>query len=309
MLATLVVFLVSLLALTNAASSVSKIHELFVKHYPGGKEALNQALHERADWSPLPNFENLATTKNRERDTVWGVGWARFDSMGPVIQCPKDILEVFGTDDEEKRICGAIKDDDCVVISLGSNNQWEFEEAVIKHHPQCKIHTFDCYVRGLNVPEAIRSQVTGHKYCIGTTDHTTPQGNEYLTWRSIVQKIGLTKSPTAMKMDIEGGEWMTIPAIIKSGLHVPESFTFELHYETEIKDLKWAFRPRTDPEIGLFMELLFNLGYVLVDRHDNPHCRHCTEIVVSKLLPNTRFPHHFRSDSYAVGNSTRARPN
>jgi hypothetical protein len=115
-----------------------------------------------------------------------------------------------------------------------------------------------------------------------------------MTWLSVVNKLGLTKAPAALKMDIEGYEWTTIPAIIKSNIFVPESFSFELHYKTNTmyKDLVWATRLRTDPEIGLFMELLYSFGYVLVDRHDNELCGHCSEIVVAKLVPNSRFSHH-----------------
>ena len=40
------------------------------------------------------------------------------------------------------------------------------------------------------------------------------------------------------------------------------------------------------------MELLYSLGYVLVDRHDNQLCGCCTEIVISKIIPSTRFIHH-----------------
>ena len=61
--------------------------------------------------------------------------------MGPVIQCPPNILESFAKGDGEKRICGSIKKDDCVVISVGSNNQWDFELDLIAKYPQCKVYT------------------------------------------------------------------------------------------------------------------------------------------------------------------------
>jgi hypothetical protein len=40
------------------------------------------------------------------------------------------------------------------------------------------------------------------------------------------------------------------------------------------------------------MELLLSLGYLLVDRHDNAQCGCCSELVISRLVPSTRFPHH-----------------
>lgn len=261
----------------------SRVHELFIQHYPGGHAGFLEAIRERSDWSPLQLFEY-------SRQEHWGNGWDRFKAMGPVIQCPAPIFESFGKGDGEKRICGSMKDDNCVVMSIGSHNEWDFEEAVIAKYPNCRIHTLDCYVDG-HVPEAIKNQVTFHPICLGVENQVIA-GHRFMTWLSVVKELGLTKAPTAMKMDIEGFEWTSIPAIIKSNVHVPESFSFELHYDTSINEVTWKGRQRTDPEIGLFMELLYTLGYVLVDRHDNELCGSCSEIVTAKLLPNTRFLHH-----------------
>jgi hypothetical protein len=266
-----------------SAAMPSRVHDQFLQHYPGGQAAFFEAIRERSDWSPLQLFEY-------DRTERWGNGWDRFNAMGPVIPCPPAIFESFGKGDGEKRICGSMKEDDCLVISIGSHNEWDFEEAVIQKYPKCRIHTLDCYVTG-TVPAAIRSQVTFHPICLGVEDAVIA-GHKFMTWLSVVKEIGLTKAPTAMKMDIEGFEWTSIPAIIKSNVFVPESFSFELHYDTSINEVLWKGRQRTDPEIGLFMELLYSFGYVLVDRHDNERCGSCSEIVTAKLLPNTRFLHH-----------------
>jgi hypothetical protein len=284
-------------------AQASRIHDLFVEQFPGGTEGLLEALRERSDWSPLQIFEY-------QGEDVWGSKWDRFNAMGPVVQCPQGILESFGSGDGEKRICGNIKNDDCVVISVGSNNMWDFEEALIAKYLQCRIHTLDCFAIWAKVPAAIQKQVTLHPICLGLQDAVIAE-REFMTWPSVAARIGLTKPPSALKMDIEGFEWTTIPAIIKSNVLVPESFSFELHYKTNVmyKDLVWATRLRTDPEIGLFMELLYSLGYVLVDRHDNVFCPHCSEIVVSKLVPNSRFAHHLRNTLQSNFASNGTHPN
>jgi hypothetical protein len=275
-----------LVYVSGEMGQVSRIHDLFVQHYQGGTAALLEAIRERSDWSPLQIFEYQGSDQ-------WGEKWNRFNAMGPIIQCPTGVLESFGQGDGEKRICGSIMNDDCVVISVGSNNQWDFEEALIAKYPQCRVHTLDCFAIWAKVPPHLQNQVTLHPICLGLRDETLAE-RQFMTWLSFADHIGLTKAPSALKMDIEGYEWTTIPAIIKSSKFVPESFSFELHYKTNVmyKDLVWATRLRTDPEIGLFMELLYNLGYVLVDRHDNVFCGHCSEIVVAKLVPNSRFSHH-----------------
>jgi hypothetical protein len=103
-----------------------------------------------------------------------------------------------------------------------------------------------------------------------------------------------------LKMDIEGFEWTVIPAILREDVHLPHSFSFELHYETYVEALPWKGRQRTDAEIGLFMELLRDLGYLLVDRHDNAQCGCCSELVVAKLLPNVRYLHHSGAPAQAT---------
>ena len=271
----------------SVARPPSAIHLQFLEHYPGGSEKFFDAIRERSDWSPLQKFEFM-----KESDPPrWTNDHHRFDSLGPVIQCPDAIFEKFGQGDGEKRICGRLnQNNNCVVISVGSNNQWDFEVAVATKYPNCRIHTFDCTVNAI-VPELIKSQVTFYPICLGINDIRLSDGKEFRTWSSIARKIGLTHPPTALKMDIEGFEWTSIPAIIKSNFLVPESFSFELHYITSMTQLPWYGRSRSDPEIGLFIELLHSLGYVLVDRHDNPFCPSCTEIVTAKLLHTNRFRH------------------
>ena len=267
----------------NSKSSHTKIHELFMKHYPGGYDMFLEAIRERADWNPLQLFEFTRNENQPEK-------WERFDALGPVIQCPSIILESFGKDDGEKRICGNLNTNECVVISVGSFNVWDFEIAIHEKYPNCEIHTLDCYNQGI-IPDEIKSKTSFHSICLSIQDKII-NNKEFLTWGSFARKIGLKSPPTAMKMDIEGFEWSVIPSIIKTNYLIPESFSFELHYLTNIEELLWMGRKRNNHEIGLFIEFLYNYGYILVDRHDNIHCSTCTELVIAKLLPNTRFLHH-----------------
>ena len=56
----------------------------------------------------------------------------------------------------------------CVVVSIGSNNQWGFEEAVASSS-HCRVETFDCTVDA-TVPAPLRSRVTFHPFCLGVRD-------------------------------------------------------------------------------------------------------------------------------------------
>jgi hypothetical protein len=99
--------------------------------------------------------------------------------------------------------------------------------------------------------------------------------------------IGATSAPTVLKMDIEGFEWAVIRSMIASSPRrlLPTSISFELHTSTGVREIDWHWRPREGTEVALFMEYLMKSGYLLVDRHDNPYCKHCTELVVARVTP------------------------
>ena len=63
------------------------------------------------------------------------------------------------------------------------------------------------------------------------------------------------------------------------------SISVELHVWTEVKEVPWQGRWRAPRETGAWMRgLLAHGGYALVDRHDNPMCSYCSEVVLARLL-------------------------
>jgi hypothetical protein len=209
---------------------------------------------------------------------------SRFDALGPVVQCPTSLLQSFGKGDDEKRVCGSPVEAPCTVVSIGSNNQWGFERAVAAAGP-CHIHTLDCTVAA-TVPPGLRSRVTFHSICLGEEDHTQADGSRYLSWGTLVRKLGLATPPTMLKMDIEGFEWAVLESIVRSGSPLlPFSVSVELHAWTEVKEVPWQGRWRSVRETGAWMRgMLSRGGYALVDRHDNPLCSYCSEVVFARLL-------------------------
>jgi len=209
---------------------------------------------------------------------------SRFDALGPVVQCPASLLQSFGKGDDEKRVCGSPVEAPCTVVSIGSNNQWGFERAVAAAGP-CHIHTLDCTVAA-TVPPGLRGRVTFHSLCLGEEDHTQADGSRYLSWGTLVRKLGLTTPPTMLKMDIEGFEWGALESIVRSGSPLlPFSLSVELHVWTEVKEVPWQGRWRSVRETGAWMRgMLSRGGYALVDRHDNPLCSYCSEVVLARLL-------------------------
>ena len=207
-------------------------------------------------------------------------GHKMFDFVGPVgPQCLD--MESYGVGDMEKRTCSLAKfvtaQPDCVIISLGSNNQWGFEEAVYKALP-CRIETFDCTVPNTTrPPKSIADRTTFHHVCAAAKDQTYGP-RVFKSWRSILSMINATAAPLYLKMDIEGFEYQVIRSIVEDGALMPVQIAFELHYNSTV--------PRSSAgRIVTFMDYIRREGgYFLIDRNDNAACRHCTELLVS-LLP------------------------
>ena len=85
-------------------------------------------------------------------------------------------------------------------------------------------------------------------------------------------------------MDIEGFEFDVLGAMLETSL-LPEQIGMELHYKTRFRELPWFGRYKSAGEIGLFMDMLYRRGgYHLTDRNDNPFCKHCTEVVLTRVV-------------------------
>jgi hypothetical protein len=215
---------------------------------------------------------------------------AHFDMLGPVGPACPDLL-VLGSGDGEKRIClsNVTGTSDCVIYSIGSNGQWDFEQDVYRRLPTCRVFTFDC-TGDFVVPEAIKSRVSFHKLCVGAKDDGL-----FRTYSSLMKLLGHNTSPFHLKMDIEGWEYATLSNMIDSvpATSLPQQISVEIHYRTDVVPVPTFMRKYPnekesfkDPgEIGTMMLSLFlRAGYVLVDRHDNPFCPHCSEILLAKLV-------------------------
>jgi hypothetical protein len=224
-------------------------------------------------------------SSNAEQEFTYG--HQRFDMLGPVAPyCPQ--MESYGNGDEEKRACDlkrlSSQVPDCVIISIGSANMWNFEEEIHDKLPHCRIETFDCTISASTLPpEPIRDRTTFHPVCIGAEDATTGDGRIFKSWRSILQSINATMAPLYLKMDIEGYEYGVLRNIIDDGTLLPMQIAFELHYITQM-GLPWSGRHKSSAEIATFMEYLHHKGeYFMIDRHDNVLCPHCSEILISRI--------------------------
>ena len=240
-------------------------------------------------------------------------GHSWFDAMGPVeTTLPPECapLTVFGKGDGEKRLCGgyvgkhsAATSRGCALISIGCNGEWSYEQSAAQN-TSCDIHTFDC-TGDFPIPAELRGRVTLHKMCIGTK-----AAGLSVTWKTMLRLAGVSASkPLAhLKMDIEGWEWAVLPQMIDGDTsQLPEQISLELHLSSWLPvemPPPYALLPGNEAQrmqlqrdgkisspnryiiptpcdiLPLFNTLRAKGGYTIADRHDNPHCIHCTEILL-----------------------------
>jgi len=205
--------------------------------------------------------------------------------------------------DLSKVVCGLTelqKERECIIYSIGGNNQWDFELDLMQKTP-CEVHTFDCTGPPTRFAKPKNDRLHFHHVCLGT-EHEDEVAPEACTGKNM--KCGATWTLLEMqqrlghdridlfKIDIEGFEWPLLtswPLLVEEDLSrqvvLPMQILVEVHYRTQFevlrppgvdmhKDFKFA-RDMVDLQARLLQ-----MGYVVVERDDNPACRHCTELTL-----------------------------
>ena len=103
---------------------------------------------------------------------------AALDGLGTTAVERGDILDTcaltaYGEGANEKLLCampiprhGA--DADCVIVSLGGKNEWQFEAAML-NETACRVETFDCTVETPRTPLLAKypKRLRFHRLCVG----------------------------------------------------------------------------------------------------------------------------------------------
>lgn len=172
---------------------------------------------------------------------------------------------------------------ECAFMSMGSNREWGFERSVAQD-TNCTAHTFDCTTADSPMkPDA--DSIHYYPYCI-SNEYKKIDDREYLTYFDMLQKIGLTKAPDLLKMDVEGFEFDILTQMLdhteqtNSKHLLPAQISIELHYATRMYDLPWHLRFRQTAEIAMFAGMMYNRGgYVLTNIELFRRCPSCAEVI------------------------------
>ena len=199
-------------------------------------------------------------------------------SIAPVdhlLPCPSP-LQVFGPDGEGgKKLCEAaalLGAPGCVVYSLGSNNQWEFELSILSRFPHCQVFTFDCTSRP---PATPTPGLHFANSCVGARDEVM-DGRQFYRLQSLMERRGHA-GVSLLKMDVEGAEMEVFGQLL--AVPPPQSLPHEVSFEVHFWHA-WAFSML---HVALFEQLHYS-GYRLVHWENNavggPSCNEFTALRV-----------------------------
>ena len=150
-------------------------------------------------------------------------------------------------DDLSKITCGVNKEvmeSPCIVYSIDSNNQWQFEINVLAKTP-CEVHTFDRFVKPDN------DRLHFHHVCLGSKNTDAPEEKskvEFWTMRKMQQTLKHTQIDLLLKVDIEGYEfpmfeaWPTLTDTSAAAAVLPMQVLVEVHYQTQMQELSHSAR-------------------------------------------------------------------
>ena len=171
-----------------------------------------------------------------------------FDLYEPEAVCFSE--ERFGTEvrfeaygDGPKFVCGVdsvAKQKDCLVYSIGSDNDIKFEKA-IKTFIGCEIHTFDPTMPGISFKG--ESYASFHPWGLGTEGEVVPFIRDEIestftamSFDTVLRKLGHeNRTIDILKIDCEGCEYTAMPPLldaIASGKIKVNQILIELHLRT-----------------------------------------------------------------------------
>lgn len=198
--------------------------------------------------------------------------WKEFDVLGPVFPEICRLKKLGKTRDEEKYICWdeqVFQNLDCVVFSIGSNNQWSFEQDVL-NTTRCRVFTFDCTIEP-QVPKGVRF----YPFCISGLTMINGKGQIFRTIDDLIEQTQVNRLDY-LKIDVEGAEFEALIPFLQHK-NTPKQIALEIHYQAPTFDLD----ENALLAFGNFM--FYEAGYVIAHRSDNPQGYFATEILFVKI--------------------------
>lgn len=218
-----------------------------------------------------------------------------FDLFEPEWHCEDERRfggDLFSFGDGPKFVCGRKvlqKSDDCVVYSIGSYYDFQFEYAVNHLAPHCEIHTFDgtMDITSTPLPEGLeRKNIFFHNWNLGPEcgkSEGTPQTKCFEEILTLLGHRGKTIS--WLKIDCEGCEFDVLPNILQSQVKL-DQLLIEVH-GTDADMIAKLFRTFTDAGLMIFHKERNHwgcLGYLCVE-YSLLSSEYAKQVLDSFLIP------------------------
>jgi hypothetical protein len=245
-------------------------------------------------WSSRPLYagayghdavKRLAQHRSQILSQVWqafdpsgdgAVGVNRFKPFLPFLTCPPDTkLEQFGgiKYDAGKQLCTlpGLQRPGCVVVSLGSNGDFTFEQAVLER-TRCDVHTYDCTYDGASLQPGRHFY---HKECVGQPPKAYPFPVVLPTFKNwtTLQKDWGSKPVEILKVDVEGYESSLLGQLHAGQPHLPQQIVMEVHLRHYGASELARQSPRDQAHLGLMFLHLEALGYGVFAWENNKWAR------------------------------------
>lgn len=185
----------------------------------------------------------------------------------------------------------------CLMLSVGSNDDFSYETELHKHRPNCDIHTFDPTVvqseeKMAELQEQLRVtyHLTGISHTVGKLSH-----GDLKPLTQVMKELG-KKHISILKIDCESCEWDAFfrdifPAIYAGTLEINQ-LLIEMHYYHPIEytrrgmEFPLEFLSRADEvglrmhsfEINIYARPFAEYGFILVKRPES--CDVCPEALL-----------------------------
>eukprot|EP00922_Rhytidocystis_sp_ex-Travisia-forbesii_P027276 GHVS01039979.1.p1 GENE.GHVS01039979.1~~GHVS01039979.1.p1 ORF type:complete len:472 (+),score=76.65 GHVS01039979.1:45-1460(+) len=162
-------------------------------------------------WTQRGRQENIAT-HGREAGNAWFQ-----DHWEPEWACElEERVGIMG--DGGKWVCDLprISEGDCLVYSIGSSNEWSFEEDFYNRR-QCEIFTFDHTSRQSNRPAFVHFHPwgLGPPPAIGEKPNEAKDG-KVIDMNGLIEQMGHSERVIdVLKIDIEGAEFETLTTLLE----------------------------------------------------------------------------------------------
>ena len=203
--------------------------------------------YSEQDWQRFHDVHRNQSQKQRGGNHEHGNVFYQ-QNYEPTWSCPFE-RRIGKAGDGGKWVCDAYRIaelQECLVISIGSSNEWSFEVEVHNLNPRCEIFTFDHTMVPTNTPAFV------HFNRVGLDTKNTSATATLAGLLERIHRVG--RVVDLFKIDCEGCEWNTFPQFFEGFLR---QVLIELH------GVGPAFRAHS------FFEAMAAHGYVIFHKEPN----------------------------------------